>query len=109
MATEGIEVHVRNSAVLRDTALVEAFNLKAAIEFQLNNIADAKEALTDMPPRAQQDIDAVSLHNQALIQVQYNLNFFVTINARLYFVQLLARPQALHQEIHVCNSSAGSF
>lgn len=74
MATEGIEVHVRNSAVLRDTALVEAFNLKAAIEFQLNNIADAKEALTDMPPRAQQDIDAVSLHNQALIQVQ--LEFF---------------------------------
>ncbi|XP_022658940.1 tetratricopeptide repeat protein 30A-like isoform X2 [Varroa jacobsoni] len=70
MATEGIEVHVRNSAVLRDTALVEAFNLKAAIEFQLNNIADAKEALTDMPPRAQQDIDAVSLHNQALIQLE---------------------------------------
>ncbi|OQR69400.1 tetratricopeptide repeat protein 30A-like [Tropilaelaps mercedesae] len=70
MATEGIEVHVRNSAVLRDTALVEAFNLKAAIEFQLNNLAGAKEALTDMPPRAQQDIDAVSLHNQALIQVE---------------------------------------
>ncbi|XP_028966345.1 tetratricopeptide repeat protein 30A [Galendromus occidentalis] len=70
MATEGIEVHVRNSAVLRDTALIEAFNLKAAIEFELKNLSAAKEALTDMPPRAQQDIDAVSLHNQALIQVE---------------------------------------
>ena len=59
--------------VLNETALVETFNLKAAIEYQLKNceliatIATpcpnqpspspdeaAKEALTDMPPRSEE-------------------------------------------------------
>jgi hypothetical protein len=42
---------VGNSQVLKETALIEAFNLKAAIEFVMKNPAAAKEALTDMPPR----------------------------------------------------------
>ena len=38
MTTEGIDVRsVGNTLVLHETALVEAFNLKAAIEFQLKN------------------------------------------------------------------------
>ena len=38
MATEGIEVRsVGNTLTLHDTALVEAFNLKAAVEYQLKN------------------------------------------------------------------------
>lgn len=38
MATEGIEVRsVGNTLTLHDTALIEAFNLKAAIEYQLKN------------------------------------------------------------------------
>lgn len=38
MTTEGIDVHsVGNTLVLHQTALVEAFNLKAAIEYQLKN------------------------------------------------------------------------
>lgn len=38
MATEGIEVRsVGNTLTLHETALIEAFNLKAAIEYQLNN------------------------------------------------------------------------
>ena len=38
MTTEGIEVRsVGNSMTLHETALVEAFNLKAAIEYQLKN------------------------------------------------------------------------
>ena len=38
MTTEGIEVRsVGNTKVLHETALVEAFNLKAAIEYQLKN------------------------------------------------------------------------
>ena len=50
--TEGLEVRsVGNSQVLKETALIEAFNLKAAIEFIMKNPAAAKEALTDMPPR----------------------------------------------------------
>lgn len=38
MTTEGIEVRsVGNTLVLHETALIEAFNLKAAIEYQLKN------------------------------------------------------------------------
>lgn len=38
MTTEGIEVRsVGNTLTLHETALVEAFNLKAAIEYQLKN------------------------------------------------------------------------
>ena len=49
---EGIEVRsVGNSQTLRETALIEAFNLKADIEYVTKNYAAAKEALADMPPR----------------------------------------------------------
>ena len=42
---------VGNSQTLRETALIEAFNLKADIEYVTKNYAAAKEALADMPPR----------------------------------------------------------
>ena len=65
MQTEGIDVRsVGNSATLHETALVEAFNLKAAIEYQLKNYEGAQEALTDMPPRGEEELDCVTLHNQ---------------------------------------------
>jgi hypothetical protein len=49
---EGVEVRsVGNSQVLKETALVEAFNLKAAVEIVMNNNTAAAEALADMPPR----------------------------------------------------------
>ena len=60
---------VGNSQTLRETALVEAFNLKAAIEYNMKNFDAAKEALTDMPPRNEQELDAVTLHNSALIRM----------------------------------------
>ncbi|XP_013888312.1 intraflagellar transport protein 70A isoform X2 [Austrofundulus limnaeus] len=70
LKTEGIDVHsVGNTLVLHETALIEAFNLKAAIEYQLKNLKGAQEALTDMPPRAEEELDAVTLHNQALINI----------------------------------------
>jgi tetratricopeptide repeat protein 30 len=75
--TDGIEVRsVGNSAVLRETCLVEAFNLKAAIEYEMmssepakvgSDAIAAKEALTDMPPRSENELDPVTLHNHALI------------------------------------------
>ena len=38
MTTEGLEVRsVGNTLTLHETALVEAFNLKAAVEYQLKN------------------------------------------------------------------------
>ncbi|KAL1493920.1 hypothetical protein ABEB36_009600 [Hypothenemus hampei] len=73
MQTEGIEVRsVGNTLTLHETSLTEAFNLKAAIEYQLKNIDAAKEALTDMPPRAEYELDAVTLHNQALVNFDQN-------------------------------------
>ena len=73
LTTEGIDVRsVGNTRILHETALVEAFNLKAAIEFQLNNIEAAGEAMTDMPPRAEDELDSVTLHNTALINMTTN-------------------------------------
>ncbi|KAK4884376.1 hypothetical protein RN001_000647 [Aquatica leii] len=73
MQTEGIEVRsVGNTLTLHETALTEAFNLKAAIEYQLKNLDAAREALTDMPPRAEYELDAVTLHNQALMNMDKN-------------------------------------
>jgi tetratricopeptide repeat protein 30 len=58
---------VGNSQTLRDTSLVEAFNLKAAIEYVTKNLESAQESLADMPPRSEGELDAVTLHNRALI------------------------------------------
>ncbi|KAK3520868.1 hypothetical protein QTP70_034870 [Hemibagrus guttatus] len=70
MTTEGIEVKsVGNTLVLHESALIEAFNLKAAIEYQLKKYDDAQEALTDMPPRSEEELDPVTLHNQALMNM----------------------------------------
>ena len=69
-ATEGIDVRsVGNSLVLQETALIEAFNLKAAIEYQMKNYEAAQEALSDMPPRSEEELDPVSLHNSALMHM----------------------------------------
>ena len=58
--TDGMEVRsVGNSQTLKETALIEAFNLKAAIEYNMKNFDAAKEALTDMPPRMEEELDAV--------------------------------------------------
>ncbi|CAE7530322.1 ttc30a [Symbiodinium sp. KB8] len=68
--TDGVEARsVGNTQILRDTALVEAFNLKAAVEFNLGNFEAARVSLSDMPPRAEAEIDPVTLHNQALMHM----------------------------------------
>eukprot|EP00823_Brevimastigomonas_motovehiculus_P004022 TRINITY_DN2574_c0_g1_i1.p1 TRINITY_DN2574_c0_g1~~TRINITY_DN2574_c0_g1_i1.p1 ORF type:complete len:661 (+),score=182.05 TRINITY_DN2574_c0_g1_i1:50-2032(+) len=69
--TEGLDVRsVGNTQALKETSLIEAFNLKAAIEYQLKNYEGAKEALTDMPPRSEKELDPVTLHNQALMNME---------------------------------------
>jgi len=71
IGTEGGEVRsVGNTQILRETALVEAFNLKAAIEFVMGNLLGANEALTDMPPRSEAELDSVTLHNLGLMQME---------------------------------------
>lgn len=51
-------------ACAKETCLVEAFNLRAAIEHTRKNYEMAAEALSDMPPRREQELDPVTLHNQ---------------------------------------------
>jgi tetratricopeptide repeat protein 30 len=65
---------VGNSAILKETALIEAFNLKAAIEFELKTIENAQEALSDMPPRRESELDPVTLHNQSLMHMETDVN-----------------------------------
>lgn len=73
ITTEGVDIHsVGNTKILHETALVEAFNLKAAIEYQLKNFVAAQEALTDMPPRSEEEVDVITLHNQALMNMEDN-------------------------------------
>jgi len=68
---DGVDVHsVGNTQVLRDTSLIEAFNLKAAVEYNLENYDAARESLADMPPRVEEEVDPVSLHNLALMYME---------------------------------------
>lgn len=70
---DGIEVRsVGNSQTLKETALIEAFNLKAAIEYQLKNYPGARDAMSDMPPRDEDELDPATLHNKALINMDNN-------------------------------------
>lgn len=69
--SEGVEVKsVGNTQALRETALIEAFNLKAAIEYTMKNYSAAKEALLDMPPRNEEELDPVTLHNVGLMNIE---------------------------------------
>ncbi|CAG7838020.1 unnamed protein product [Allacma fusca] len=71
VSTEGIDLpSVGNTYKLHQTALVEVFNLKAAIEYDLNNAIGAQEAMTDMPPRSQEEVDPITLHNQAILYLE---------------------------------------
>merc|ERR1719162_898992 len=42
---------VGNTGALKETALIESFNLKAAIEYMMKNFEAARDALNDLPPR----------------------------------------------------------
>ena len=67
---EGKEIQsVGNTQILKETALVEVFNLKAAIEYNLKNTTQAREALWDMPPRQENEWDPVTLMNYALMNI----------------------------------------
>uniref|UniRef100_A0A8W7PTZ7 Tetratricopeptide repeat protein 30 n=1 Tax=Anopheles coluzzii TaxID=1518534 RepID=A0A8W7PTZ7_ANOCL len=64
--TEGGARSVGNPPALAASGLAQAFNLKAAIEYQEGNADGAREALTDLPPRSEPELDPVTLHNMAL-------------------------------------------
>lgn len=70
--TEGGARSVGNPPALSLSGLVQALNLKAAIEFQESNVEAAREALMDLPPRSEPELDPVTLHNMALTGDQSN-------------------------------------
>lgn len=59
-------LHTENQIVLQESYLIEAYNLKAAIEFSSKNVIDCKHTLASMPSREEKFLDPVSLHNYAL-------------------------------------------
>lgn len=68
--TESSDVKsVGNSEILECTQLIQAFNLKAAIEYKLNNVDAANKALIDAPPRKEEELDPISLHNGGLMNI----------------------------------------
>jgi len=79
---EGIDVKsVGNTLALKESALIEAFNLKAAIEYKIKNFQAAQVALMDMPPRREDEVDPVTLMNQALINIDIDpTNSFKKLN-----------------------------
>ena len=50
----------------KDSFLIEALNLKFAIEMELKNREAAQEVLQSMPPRDESDVDPVKHRHQAL-------------------------------------------
>lgn len=76
-----------NSPALFESCLIEAYNLKAAIDYMLNNVQEAREALNEMPPRDDEELDSVTLHNLALVNIEKDpddsfkkLNFLLKVN-----------------------------
>lgn len=59
-----------NSPALFESCLIEAYNLKAAIDYHLNNQDDAIESMKEMPPREEEELDSVTLHNLALVNIE---------------------------------------
>jgi tetratricopeptide repeat protein 30 len=63
-------LHIENHVALQESHLIEAYNLKAAIEYSSNNFDDCKETLASMPPREEKSLDPVTLHNDALFYLE---------------------------------------
>ena len=62
----------RASSVLRETAIVEAMNLRAAIHFAREEFAAAKKTIRRVPVIAEGGTDPVTFHNQAIFFVNEN-------------------------------------
>ena len=58
-----------DKSALQNTFLIEALNLKIAVEYDCGKILQARQTWNTMPIGRDEDIDAVSLHNQAIIHI----------------------------------------
>ncbi|KAH0571858.1 putative TPR repeat family protein [Spironucleus salmonicida] len=62
---------IQNLNHLLGSALIDAFNLKASIEWNLGDEYAANRALKSMPYRKEEDLDPVTLHNLALSEMMH--------------------------------------
>ena len=77
----------------QETCLIEAFNLRAAIEYIRKNHGIAVEALSDMPPRREQELDPVTLHNQASSTILRGISSRRTVRS-MYILSVCASSNA---------------
>ena len=63
---------INSSEALKNSCIVEAFNLNAAANFKLGDVAICREILSSMPKRSEEELDAVTLHNQAIFSAFEN-------------------------------------
>ncbi len=63
---------IENSPELQESYLIEAFNLKAAIEYDNEKMSMATDSMEGMPKRKEEDLDPVTLHNKALFNIEKN-------------------------------------
>ncbi|XP_058978686.1 tetratricopeptide repeat protein 30 homolog [Musca domestica] len=68
--TDGSARSVGNPITMALSGITQALNLKAAIEYNDGNVDAARDALLDLPPRAESELDPVTLHNMALTDPQ---------------------------------------
>lgn len=64
--------YFRNSGTLQESYLIEAYNLKASIEYDRRNFIKAIETFDAIPQRNEEEVDPVTLHNQALFYLEKN-------------------------------------
>ena len=64
---EVVQKSVGNSRLLEHSYLVEATNLKALIQHSLRDREGAKKTMMQLPPRFENELDQISLHNLAVI------------------------------------------
>ncbi|KAK2964794.1 putative Tetratricopeptide repeat protein 30B [Blattamonas nauphoetae] len=76
-----------NMGTSKDSMLIEALNLKAAIDYNLKEYDKAQDAMLEMPEREEHDLDSVTLHNTAVMSVEQDPDDAIE---KLYF--LLASP-----------------
>ncbi|KHJ42916.1 tetratricopeptide repeat protein [Trichuris suis] len=101
-AAGGTEIrHAGNQWMLQQPALIAASNLKAAIEFKLKNYSNAAQAMANMPPRDETELDVITLHNEALVRMA---NEPMEGFAKLQFLcgQTRFPPEALVNLLFVC-------
>jgi tetratricopeptide repeat protein 30 len=83
----GDQCFIENSSQLQESYLIEAYNLKAAIEYDTMKYSSAKETIKSMPQRREEELDPVTLHNNALINMVDNADDSFSI-----FSFLLSNP-----------------